>query len=239
MAGWSDRGFVLASRPQGENGLLVSVLTQEHGRSKGIVLGGRSSRKRGWFEPGSLLSLTWASRLESQLGRFTLAEPAGMGIAALLLDDRERLAVLASATALLETLLPESQPMAGSFSDFADLLIALGREDWPATYVHWEIRLAAALGYGLDLSQCAATGSNDHLAYVSPKTGRAVSAAAGEPYRDRLLPLPAFLIDPTVPPTPAALTEGLGLTGHFLSLGLSDRDLPPARARLLERLSRT
>jgi DNA repair protein RecO (recombination protein O) len=238
MAGWSDRGFVLASRPQGENGLLVSVLTETHGRAKGVVLGGRSSRKRGWFEPGALLSLSWAARLDSQLGRFTLAEPAGTGIAALLLDDRERLAVLASATALLETLLPESQPMAGTFTDFADLLISLGRTDWPATYVQWEIRLAAALGYGLDLSQCAATGSNDHLAFVSPKTGRAVSAAAGEPYRDRLLPLPAFLIDPAVLPTAAALAEGLGLTGHFLSLGLSDRDFPPARARLLERLKR-
>ncbi|MFD2262379.1 DNA repair protein RecO [Lacibacterium aquatile] len=235
MASWSDRGFVLASRPQGDNGLIVSVLTQDHGRVRGLVFGGRSVRKRGWFEPGSILSVTWATRTEGQRGRFTTAEPAGPGIAALLLDDRERLAVLASATALLEELLPEDQPIAGGFTELADLLVSLGTADWPAAYVRWEVALSATLGYGLDLSECAATGGNDHLAYVSPKTGRAVSAAAGEPYRDRLLPLPGFLLDPAAPVSAQQVVDGLTLTGYFLGLAANERDLPPARARLLER----
>jgi DNA repair protein RecO (recombination protein O) len=237
VAGWTDQGFVLASRPQGDGDLIVSLLTRDHGRCAGLVRGGRSVKKRGWFEPGAPLAVTWSARLEAHLGRFTTAEPLGAGLAALLLDDADRLAALAAAAALLEVLLPDRQPLAAAFAGLAGFLAALPRPGWQRAYLDWEAGLAAALGYGLDLSRCAVSGSNDRLAYVSPRSGRAVSESAGEAYRDRLLPLPLVLLDRAEPLTPEALRQAFRLHGHFLALASADGGLPPARARLLERLS--
>src|SRR5579875_2051045 len=159
--------------------------------------------------------------------------------AAPLFDDPDRLAGLAAAAALLSATLPEREPHADVFASFAALLEALASaQDWQARYIAWECDLLAALGFGLDLSCCAATGATADLAYVSPKSGRAVSRGAGLPYHDKLLPLPAFLWR-SAPATASELALGLELTGYFLwrhLLSPQRRPLPAARAHLLARI---
>ena len=143
---------------------------------------------------------------------------------------------------MAEAALPEREPNAAVFEATTVLLDALVAPDadvWPTIYVRWEIGLLAELGFGLDFSRCAATGGHDQLAYVSPRTGRAVSRAAGEPYRERLLPLPRFLVSGGAGDA-AEIGEALALTGHFLAAQVFaplNRPLPPARARLLGQLA--
>ncbi len=237
MIEWRDRGFVLAARRHGESAEIVELLTAAHGRHLGLVRGGQSPKRRGVLQPGNEIAAVWRGRLAEHLGTFT-CEPV-RAHAARLLDDPDRLAGLAAATALLSATLPEREPHGDVFAGFAALIAALdSAPGWPAHYVLWERDLLAALGFGLDLSRCAATGAADDLVYVSPKTGRAVSRAAGRPYHDKLLPLPAFLWR-QAPASAADLAHGLDLTGYFLLRHLllpQQRALPQARARLLSRL---
>lgn len=243
---WSDEGIVLAARRHGESAAIVTLLTHRHGRHAGLVQGGAGKRARGLYEPGNRLLATWRARLAEHLGHFTceLVEAN----AAQLLETPLRLAALSAATAVAESALPEREPHPGAYAGLLGLIAALTSPghsdlDWAMAYVRWELALLAELGFGLDLTECAATGANDRLVYVSPKSGRAVSAAAGEPYRDRLLPLPAFLTGPA----PASFDDvlaGLKLTGHFLARDVFGhgphprQGEPAARARLVERLSR-
>ena len=190
---WSDRGIVLSARRHGESSAVVSALTAAHGRHAGLVRGAK--RAGGTFEPGNLVQLRWRARLEDHLGNFQ-AELMH-SFAAAVLDDPLKLAALTSACALVDTALAERERHDKVFESLSGLLAALEQgtsTDWQGIYVRFEFDLLTDLGFGLDLSQCAATGRNDTLIFVSPKTGRAVSAAAGEPYRDRLLPLPGFLL---------------------------------------------
>ncbi len=220
MIEWSDDGIVLSARRHGESAAIVSLLTRAHGRHAGLVLGGAGRRARGVYEPGNRVAATWRARLSEHLGHFAceLAESR----AAALLDDALRLAALTSATALLDAALPEREPHERLFDSLdalvAQLCDASTAPSWPARYVRFELDLLTELGFGLDLSRCAATGQSDDLAYVSPKTGRAVSTTAGEPYRDRLLSLPSFLTRPAVRNgiSPADILNGLRLTGFFL-----------------------
>lgn len=158
-----------------------------------------------------------------------------------MLDDPDRLAALSAAAALIAVALPEREPHGDVYRGFAELIGALDSgAAWPQQYVIWECGMLAALGFGLDLTQCAATGVNDDLIYVSPRTGRAVSRSAGEPYQDKLLPLPSFLCHTADADGPAIL-DGLTLTGYFLHhhlLAPQGGTLPEARARLAERLRR-
>lgn len=237
MIEWRDRGFVLGARRHGESAEIVELLTGEHGRHLGLVRGGQSPKWRGVLQPGNEVAAVWRGRLSEHLGTFA-CEPV-RAHAARLLDQPDRLAGLAAAAALLSAALPEREPHGDVFAGFAALIDALdSAPDWPARYVLWERDLLAALGFGLDLSRCAATGADDDLTYVSPRTGRAVSRAAGRPYHDKLLPLPAFLWR-RAPAAAADLAQGLELTGYFLLRHLllpQQRALPPARARLLSRL---
>lgn len=239
---WTDRGIVLSARKYGESAVILHVLTEQHGRHAGLVRGGASSRARGLYQPGNLVAAHWRARLPEHLGSFTCELVAGT--AAQWLDDGGRLAALSAACALADTALPEREPHADIYDSLTALLAAFAGPGWPAHYVRFELGLLAALGYGLDLMRCAATGRNDQLAYVSPKTGRAVSLAAGEPWRDQLLSLPAFLLaDASLAAEPAAgdLAHGLALTGFFLSRHVfepNDRKLPAARTRLVARLAK-
>jgi DNA repair protein RecO (recombination protein O) len=240
---WHEEGILLSARPHGEGGAVVSLLTRGQGRHAGLVKGGMSRSVGGRYQPGNRLLATWRGRLAEHLGHFTcelLDCPA-----ARLLDDPERLAGLAAALAVAEASLPEREPHPRVYDGLAALIAALesGAPDWPTIYARWELALLTDLGYGLDLSACALTGTTRGLAFVSPKSGRAVAAEAAEPWRDRLLPLPAFLRDPAAPADRAALLEALALTGFFLErhafAALPGRAaLPPARGRLIERLSR-
>jgi len=229
---WSDQGILLSSRPQGEGSAVATLLTRAHGRHAGMVMGGRSPRLRGALEAGTLVAARWRGRLAEHLGHFTL-EPV-KGYAADFFDDPAALAALTSACALVEAATPEHQAHPGLFDGLLALFGLLGTPAWAEAYVRWELGLLAELGFGLDLDRCAVSGANDYLAYVSPRTGRAVTASVGEPYRDRLLPLPDFLAG-RGGGGPAEVQSGLRLTGHFLERHLLNGPLPPARERLRER----
>lgn len=229
---WSDEGIVLAVRRHGEADAVLHALTFAHGRHAGLVKGGQGRAQRPLLQPGNVLELEWRARLAEHLGSYRL-EPK-RPLAAGLLDDPLRLAALGAACALLEAALPERDPHPRLY---AALLTWLGRlagePEWAADYVRLELLLLAELGFALDLSACALTGAQADLAFVSPRSGRAVAAAAAAPYRDRLLPLPPFLLGGAS--DPGQIVQGLRLAGHFLArhiLGPADRSLPAARDRL-------
>ncbi|MGE4218824.1 MAG: DNA repair protein RecO [Alphaproteobacteria bacterium] len=235
---WTDDGIVLTARRHGESAAIATLLTRDHGRHAGLLRGGGSRRHRGMLQPGNRVAAVWRARLDEHLGSFALELTES--IAARLLDHAGRLAALASACALIEAGLPEREPHPALYETTLALLAALDSERWAEAYIGWELGLLGELGYGLDLARCAATGSTEDLAYVSPKTGRAVSRAAGEGYRDRLLPLPGFLAGQGDVDA-AALTAGLRLTGYFLDRHLlrpQGASMPDVRARLAERVSR-
>ncbi len=237
---WSDDGFVISARKHGETAAIVSLLTREHGRHGGLVRGGAGRRQRGTLQIGNLVRATWRARLAEHLGNLT-CELTGAHAAGLL-DHKLPLLALGAASVLLDTALPERAPHPEVFEQFATLVEALAEPGWQARYGRWEVDLLGALGFGLDLGECAATGASEGLAYVSPRTGRAVSAEAGEPYRDRLLALPPFLIDRESGADARQLLDGLTLTGHFLATHVfapDGRKLPAARIRLVDAIAGT
>ena len=237
---WRDRGIVLSARRHGESAAIVNLLTRDHGRHAGLVRGGSGRKLKGTLQPGNLVAATWRGRLAEHLGSYTVE--LEHAVPATFLDDANRLACLASACAVAEQALPERHPYAALYDGFMALLEALGGDSphWDAVYVRWELGVLEVLGFGLDLKSCAVTGSNDDLVYVSPRTGRAVSASAGEPYRERLLVLPGFLIGRDVE-SRDDVALGLRLTGHFLERHLFDGEKngpPPARERFVARQAR-
>jgi DNA repair protein RecO (recombination protein O) len=237
---WSDEALILSVRPHGETAAVVELFTPRHGRHLGFVHGGRSRKLRPVLQIGNHVDATWKGRLADQLGHFSLE--LRRGHAAQSMSDALTLAGLTSMAALLR-LLPERDPHPNLYELTMFVLSYLDDATvWPALYARWELALLDELGFGLDLSACAATGASEGLVYVSPKSGRAVSAVAGEPYRDRLLPLPAFLRGgATASVTPADVALALDLTGRFLeerALGPRDLTMPEARARLAELIRR-
>jgi DNA repair protein RecO (recombination protein O) len=236
---FEDDAFVLSARPFGEAGAIVELLTASHGRYAAHVAGGASRKMKPFLQAGAPVTARYRARVSDQLGSASL-EPVGEGPAALF-DDPLALAGLAAAAAVAAGALPEREPHPGAYLAFEALSQALTLTDlWPAVFVRFEAGLLAELGFGLDLSKCAATGVTDDLVYVSPKSGRAVSRAAGEPYRDRMLPLPPFLLSSQSRLAPGDIKAGLDLTAHFLEAFIFNplnRPLPPARLWLMDRLS--
>lgn len=236
---FEDDAFVLSARPHGETGAVVEFVTRIHGKYAAHVAGAASRRIKPLLQPGARASVRFRARTAEQLGSATL-EPAGAGPAELF-DDRLALAGLAAAAAVAAGALPEREPHPGAFLGLEAFIAALGASEiWPAVYVRFEAGLLADLGYGLDLSRCAVTGQADDLVYVSPRTGRAVSAAAGADYRDRLFRLPPFLLSSQGGLGPGDVGAGLDITGHFLERHVFaplNRPLPPARHWLLDRLA--
>ena len=236
---FEDDAFVLAARAYGETGAIVDLLTAHHGRYAAHVAGGSSRKIRPFLQPGAQVILRYRARVSDQLGSAAL-EPVGEGPAALF-DDPLALAGLAAAASVAAGALPEREPHPGAYLAFEALTSALTHPDiWPAVFVRFEAGLLQDLGFGLDLSKCAATGAVDDLVYVSPRTGRAISRAAGEPYKDRLLALPPFMLSSQTGLSAGDVGAGLALTGHFLEafiFGPLNRPLPPARLWLLDRLA--
>jgi DNA repair protein RecO (recombination protein O) len=234
---WADDAVVLSARPHGETSTIVQLLTRVHGRHAGLVRGGQGSRLRGIYQAGNKVSANWSGRLPEHLG--TLECELVNSYAARVMDDSDRLSALSAATAVCEGAMAEREPHPGCFEGLLALLDALEGEHWAEVYVRWEVALLAELGFGLDLSACAAGGDNDHLAYVSPRSGRAVSLSAGTPYREKLLTLPAFLVGRGEGGR-AEVAEGLALTGFFLERHLfhpHDKALPSARQRFEHRFA--
>lgn len=236
---FEDDAYVLSARAHGETGAIVELLTARHGKYVAHVAGGASRRMKPFLQAGARTILHYRARVSDQLGSAQL-EPVGEGPSALF-DDRMALAGLSAAAAVAAAALPEREPHPGVFLAFEALTSALMLpEIWPAVFVRFEAGLLQELGFGMDLSKCAATGEVDDLIYVSPRTGRAVSRKAGEPYKDRLLPLPPFMLSAQTGLAVGDVKAGLSLTAHFLELfvfGPINKPLPPARVWLVERLS--
>lgn len=236
---WSDDAIVLSVRAHGETSAILEALTRAHGRHAGLVRGGASRKSRAALQPGNSVHLLWRARLNEHLGNYT-AEPM-RSRAGHLIESRAALAGLNAFVAVVSASLPERETHQSVFEAGEVLLDAMTEQDfahWGALFVRWELGLLDELGFGLDLSQCAATGETDELEFVSPKSGRAVSRAAAAPYKERLLALPPFLLgSQNADPTPADITAGLKLTAHFLLervLRPHGKELPPARLRLAE-----
>ncbi len=235
---WEDDAYVLSARAFGETGAIVELLTASQGRYAAHVSGGASRRMKPFLQAGARVIARYRARVEGQLGAATL-EPVGEGPSALF-DDPVALAGLAAAAAVANGALPEREPHPGAFHALESLISVLSIEEiWPAVYVRFEAGLLQDLGFGLDLSRCASTGAVDNLIYVSPRTGRAVSAEAGEPFRDKLLKLPPFMLSAQGGLSEGDVRNGLDLTGHFLEQFVFhpfNRPLPPARVWLIDRL---
>ncbi|MBK8771948.1 MAG: DNA repair protein RecO [Rhizobiales bacterium] len=233
---WRDEGIILAVRPHGETAAIAEILTQGHGRCLGLVRGGRGRRLRPLLQPGNHVDCVWHARLEEHLGHFVL-EPLHLQ-AGLIIDEPLRLLGVSSLTALAQ-LLPEREPHPRLFSALQVVLESIDHDDvWPALLVRWEMGLLDELGFGLDLSKCAATGQSDDLRYVSPKSGRAVSREAGLPYHQRLFQLPPFLRGGGTG-AEGDVIDGMRLTGYFLErhvFGPRAVDMPQARQMLQEKL---
>ncbi len=216
MENWTDQGIVLAARPHGEGGAVVSLLTAEHGRHLGYVYGAHSQKMRGLLEPGTIIEATWQSRVADALGNYTFEH--GRNAAALMMDEPLKLAALLSACALCDVALPEREVHVGLYHGMEVLIDTLQTDIWGAAYILWEIAFLKELGFGLDLTRCVAGGDARTLTYVSPKSGCAVSLKEGYPYRDKLLALPEFLKPESVGESGGVedVLKGLKLTGYFL-----------------------
>jgi DNA repair protein RecO len=232
---WTDEAIVLSARQHGESATVLEVLTQSHGRTAGLVRGSRKLKPV--IQPGNLVHLSWRARLEEHLGSFAV-EPA-LARAGALMENREALIGLNAFCSVASATLPERAPFYDSVFVAANILLDAMTEDglahWGALYVRWEAGLLEALGFGLDLSSCAATGATEDLIYVSPKSGRAVSAGAGRPYAARLFALPRYLCESQADVSLVDISAGLCLTGHFLAERVfrqNGKTMPAARMRL-------
>jgi DNA repair protein RecO (recombination protein O) len=236
---WSDEGIFLSAKPLGEANAVAELFTSAHGRHLGLVRGGRSRRMRPLLQPGNLLRVTWRARLAEHLGGFNVELMEAH--AARVLDDQLALAAIGSMTSLAK-LVPERDPHPALYATTLQTLRSLAdMELWLPLLMRWELQLLQELGFGLDLSECAATGADADLAYVSPRSGRALSREAGAPYGGKLLKLPPFLLESGGRPGMADILAGLALTGHFLARDVLEPNglaMPQARARLLALLSR-
>ncbi|MCK5425042.1 MAG: DNA repair protein RecO [Emcibacter sp.] len=234
-----DQGIIISLRKYGEFDAVIDVLTAEHGRHAGLVKGGMGRRQRGTLQPGNEVTLNWRGRLESQLGTYR-AELRNARSASFL-DYPSKLGVLNSVCAILSVSLAEREQHRALYDGLQVLLDTLERVDqepehWGALLVRWEIGLLAELGFGLDLSCCAATGVTDDLIYVSPKSGRAVSRDAGQPYHDKLLALPSFLLGGGEVSS-NDVRDGLYLSEFFLErhvLYPHNKKIPQARRMLMD-----
>ncbi|MEX3016953.1 DNA repair protein RecO [Gymnodinialimonas hymeniacidonis] len=235
---WRADGILIALRRHGESAAIVELFTAEHGRHLGVVRGGASRKMAPLLQVGAQLDATWKARLSEHIGSFTVE--LRQSRAAEVLDDRTALAGMTAVCALLSFTLPERAPYPALYARSVALLDGLGAEKWAEAYLGWEMALLEEMGFGLDLSACAVTGSTEELVYVSPKSGRAVSRGAAGEWVDRLLPLPPVLRGE--PSTPRDVSLALQTTGYFLThqlaKSLGDRPLPAARQRYVDLISR-
>ena len=235
---WRDEGLIIGVRRHGEASTILEAMTRAHGRHLGLVRGGRSPRLRAALQPGNTVGLVWRARLDEHLGSFAI-EPLSLR-AGRLMESALALAGINYLAALMRVL-PERDPHEALFETAS--LIAEALDDCavaPTLVAQFEAQILAECGFRLDLSRCAATGATDRLIYVSPKSGRAVSAEAGAPWRDRLLPLPPFLRDRApleAQPSADEIADGFRLTGFFLArdlFALRGEPLPDSRAAFLK-----
>ena len=236
---WEAEALVLAARPHGESSAIVDVFTREHGRFGGLVRGGNSRRQRPVLQPGNMVSATWRARLSEHLGVMTV--DAGRAYAAEAMSEPVLLAGLSSLCALMQVT-AERQAYPRLYDTVQVVLAEMHTPDvWLPLLARFEMALLEETGFGLDLSCCAATGVIEDLAYVSPRSGRAVSRDAAQPYLDKMFLLPAFLLDPRADADGADIQNAFTLLGHFIERRVylpNGLIMPAARARLMDVLAR-
>jgi DNA repair protein RecO (recombination protein O) len=227
---WTDDAIVLGIKRHGEANAIAELLTREHGRHLGLVRGGFGSRLKPALQPGNSVNARWRARLDEHLGNYTI-EPVKQRTSSIFATSHAVFGVTHLAS--LVRLLPERDPHAGLYSELEAILDRLDDVTTVAPHIaRFEMQMLAELGFGLDLSSCAATGDTAELIYVSPKSGRAVSRDAGQPWADKLLRLPPFLQDDHMVPAAAEVADAFVLTGHFLTrLVLEPRGLALSDAR--------
>lgn len=236
---WTDEGIVLSTKIHGENNVVLEVLTKKHGRHSGLVRGGRSKKNRPILQSGNQVYVTWKARLAEHLGFYTVE--LQHSLAGFLMDNKLALAGM-NTLCSLSHLLPERDPHTGLY-EAATLIIKYidNKEIWPALLVRWELELLNELGFGLDLSECAATGTTEDLVYVSPRSGKAVSSKAGEPYKNKLLKLPELLLSQqTKDPDIQDLLNAFKITGYFIEKHIllpRNLSLPETRQRFISYLN--
>ena len=221
---FTENALVLSSKPLGDKKFIVSLFTKEKGRHLGVV------KKKTPPMTCSFLTVRWQARLQEQLGVYYIDDEHSSNLA--FLEDSKRLNVLSSVCYLLDMLLPEREAYPFFYDETIEFLSHLEEDDFQKKYVFWEASLLDALGFGLDLTKCAAGGDSNDLAYVSPKSGRAVSRQMGLPYKDKLLPLPVFFIKDT-PVDKKMLFQGLNLTAYFLLRYAGLKELPILRSSII------
>ncbi len=210
---WRSDGILLATRKHGETSLIIDTFCPGHGRYSGVVKGGASRKFAPILQVGAQLDLTWKARLQNHLGSFKVELIRARTVHAM--SDRVLTAGVISVSTILSKVLPERQPYDSFYRTTEDLLDLLSQPNvWPLAYLHWELELLTVLGYGLDLSKCAVTGSTENLRYVSPKTGRAISEKAAGQWVPKLLHLPSIIIKGS--DNSDGISDGLKLTGYFL-----------------------
>lgn len=239
MERWQDQALVLSARGHSDHGIILTIISAEHGKHLGYVSGGMSSKKRGQFELGNLINVEWQARTHDQMGQFSI-EPEH-NFSNTILDDYQRLMALQSACALLDMTLAEREVHSELYQGTLVLFEMLKTEVWAESYIMWELALLKELGFGLDLSRCAAGGDPQNLIYVSPKSAIAVSKEQGETYKDKLLPLPQFLIGKDDVDQHRSVIDGLALCGYFFEHRVlahtNLQTLPEIRGRLVQSLT--
>jgi len=236
---WIDEAIVLGVKRHGETSIILELMTRAHGRHLGLVRGGSSPRLRGILQPGNAVRATWRARLDEHLGHY-LVEAANLRAAGFM--DKAHALHGVTHLAALARLLAEREPHTGIYDALQTILDQLDDLRAVAPLIaRFELDFLAELGFGLDLAACAATGAKDDLIFVSPRSGRAVSRAAGEPYRDKLMRLPSFLRQERESPAPGDLVDAFALTGFFLerhAFAPRGLPLPQARAHFITALTR-
>lgn len=238
---FSDEGYIIKTHRHGESSLIVTVLSFGHGKLTGYVKGGVSKKQSGVFQPGNRISFNAYARLEENMPQFRGVELVRAHAVAFMTAP-EKLSVLSAFCEVMNMAAPEKADLEFLVSYIKDFMDGADDPDWLAKYAFVEFYLLEYLGIGLDLEKCAATGTTENLAFVSPKSGKAVSYEAGLPYADRLFRFPRCVVDKTETPDGAEVAELLRLTGYFLNKNFFESNglkFPANRANLLHILNLT
>ena len=232
---FTDKGYIINLRKHGESSLILTVLTAQHGKLAGYVKNCLHKRNLAVYQLGNLVSLEAYSRVDDNMLslKVELITPSAVNF----LADGNKLRTLSSFCALANAALPELENLERFYYYIDSFFNLIGEDNWLTHYAYFEFYLLEYLGVGLDLSECSATGTTENLAYVSPRSGRAVCAEAGEPYKGRLFKYPRFILEQEYHPQPENLADLLKMTEFFLRknfFAVHGLKFPPVRANLAE-----
>lgn len=236
---WQDTGIVVSTKKYGESSLILNLFTENHGLHSGLIKFSNSKKTRNMFQVGNICAVEWTGRLEDQLGYYK--SEIEKSVSHNIINNSLKIDVLISLSSLLNKLLADRQVHSSLFLNTINFIHYLNKNEkyWILKYIRWELKFLSELGFGLDLSKCAVTGSKNDLQFISPKSGRAVSAEGAGEWRNKLFVLPKFfLLDNEYTDDKSELLKGFKITTFFLnryvsSIGL---ELPDVRDRFTNKL---